>query len=178
MNKYITIVADALDAGQMIPWRIHYLPRNVRTGNVYSGAIPILLQIEAAKQNWTSPWWGSVADWRFVKNVVVASNGVRIPDVVRPMFNWEQTNRAFQPPALTYSDPKEELEQIVANAGIKLQHVGYPRSDYAYPPVDRITISYPSMFDFGGIIEGYYLALSHEIFHWSEARWAGTGRMT
>lgn len=124
--EYVGPVADALEAG-MVPWEMPRLPRNVVTGKVYRGMNPLLLHIAARRSGFSSPLWGSSKDWEAVGSKVtepvtagtrvwVYENLVYYPwdrtdeDVA---YNYEQTDRTFQPSAFSLGNASEVLARIV-----------------------------------------------------------------
>lgn len=178
MNELVVQIADALDAGH-IPWRLPALPRNVASKNPYGGINPIMLQLVATKLNCSAAWWGTKGQWKMLDSqIIVADNeGVRLAQVEDLLYTSEQTDRSFAPPPLTFDDPKKVFEKIVNCGGVRVEYGTSSKCVYAGPPDDAIIIPHPFMFQCGpGGLEGYYDALGHELFHWSESRigWNGT----
>lgn len=63
-------IVDALKAGTA-PWRRPWSnlsntgsPANVASKKSYSGVNPLLLQLVAAEQGWSSRWWGTFRQWQ------------------------------------------------------------------------------------------------------------------
>jgi antirestriction protein ArdC len=168
------VVADALDDGH-IPWRIPHLPRHVSTGKVFGGINPILLQIAASRLGCTSPLWASAAVWHSLGCKLLhphrAAHVFRTdPPAQEAVFNWDQTDRAFIPTALTSDAPTDVLESIVHRAGVKVHYHYEARCVYA-PAEDCIRMPHKFMFALGpGGEAGFFDALAHEVFHWSEPR--------
>jgi antirestriction protein ArdC len=174
LAKISNIVADALEEGQ-IPWRIHHLPRSVSTGKVFAGVNPILLQIAARRLNCSSRFWGSASDWLSVgSKVLQPQQAVHVfrddPSAQEAVFNWEQTDLAFTPPAMTYGPAADVLDQIIDRAGIKV-HYHFGTKCVYLPGEDCIKMPDKLMFVLGpGGEPGFMDALAHEAFHWSESR--------
>lgn len=168
------VVADALDDGQ-IPWRIYHLPRYVGTGKVFGGVNPILLQIAASRLGCTSPFWASAADWHSLGCKLLhpqrAAHVFRTdPPAQEAVFNSDQTDRAFTPPALAYDAPADVLDRIIGRAGVKVHYRFQPSCVYN-ADADCIRMPHKIMFVLGpGGETGFFDALGHELYHWSEAR--------
>lgn len=131
--EYTGPVADALSAG-IIPWSMHHLPRNALTGRLYRGLNPLLLQIAASRHGFSSPVWGSKKDWEAVGSKLAqpATAGTRVwifenlvyypwdrteEDIA---YNWEQTDRSFQPPGPVEYDPNQLFDLMVGGLGVRI----------------------------------------------------------
>lgn len=171
MNDVSKIVADSLLAGA-IPWRLPSFPRLIVSAKLYGGTSPILLQLAANRMKLTSPFWATSSQWRFVGSEVIVGpeDGVYLPNEDRVVFNLEQTDRTYQPPTPPPVNIKAFFKDLVDVAKIKIKaHFG-PECCYNRD-TDSIRIPYMFMFVYGpGKVEGYWLALAHEIFHWTESR--------
>ncbi len=161
MNDASRQIADAIDTGK-IPWRMPHLPRNVLSDSVYGGVAPILLSL----RGFSSPFWGTRFNWKAVSTgiIVAPDDGVCLPGQKETVFNLEQTDRGFEPPALTCCNPGEVFGILIKEAGIKIEY-GIDAICHYERDKDLIRIPYPFMF-----IDGFFHALSHEIFHFSERR--------
>lgn len=172
--EFSNVIADALDDGQ-IPWRIHHLPRDVQRDTVYAGINPLLLQVTARRWGYSSPFWTTAAGWHSLGckalNPQRAAYVVRAePPAQEAVFNFEQTDRSFTPPALTYADPAEVLDNIIDRAGVKVYYHCQPSCVYSAAD-DCIRMPHKFMFALGpGGETGFYDALAHELYHWTETR--------
>lgn len=167
-------VADALDAG-LIPWRLPSgMPRNVITGKFYGGVNPILLGIAA--QGCSTPWWGTLKDWQALGGTIRPDSlGVRIQHCPAAIYNLEQTDRRYEPPALVDEDPEEFFNAIVDKLGVRMEFVYNATCKYVWDG-DYIVMPHRWMFEIGpGGVLGYWDAKGHELMHWSERRtgWDG-----
>lgn len=165
-------VADALDAG-LIPWRLPSFPRNVLSGGLYNGVDPILLKLAADKLESSSPWWGTAKKWQAVGGGVRKdSSGARILGCSQVVYNFAETDRSYEPPRLTHVDPDEVFDAIIHNGAVNIEYVFNTTCMY-YGAEDKIRMPHRLMFEIGpGGTAGYYDALGHELFHWSERRMA------
>lgn len=172
--EFSNAIADALDDGQ-IPWRIQYLPRDVQRGTVYAGINPLLLQVAARRWGFSSPYWSTIAGWhsqgckvlqrRRAAHVVVAELPAQ-----EAVFNYEQTDQAVTLPPLTYDAPADVLDKIISQAGVRIEF-GWDATCKYIGAEDRIQMPHKLMFVVGpGGETGFYDALAHELYHWSEAR--------
>ena len=171
MNDMNSRVADAIDRG-LIPWRLcSGLPRNIVTRKFYGGVTPILLEIAAGTLGCSSPWWGTLKEWESVSGKVRPDSlGARIPYWQETVYNLEQTDRGYEPPAPFYDDPAPVFDALVRGAGIAIEYVFNAECKY-FGAEDKIRMPHKWMFEIGpGGVSGYYDALGHEIFHWSESR--------
>jgi antirestriction protein ArdC len=164
-------VADALDSGQ-IPWRMNHYPRQIVSGRLFAGVNPILLQIAAARMNSSSLWWATKIQWELCGHMVIVGpeDGVQLPGKEDEVFNLVQTDGRYQPPTLTYRSPGSVFDTLIREAGIRVEY-GIDATCHYERDNDLIRIPYPFMF-----IDGFFHALSHEIFHFTERRmdWNGT----
>lgn len=196
MIEFSNKVAEALDGG-LIPWRLHAAPRNVLTNKLYGGVNPILLNIAATRLNLSSPYWGTHEQWKAVgckvrqldieewgariillkENKSTKARSITSHRLVRDVvYNWAQTDRALRPPELPEPNPEEGFQAIIKNGGVKIEYAFNQDCKY-YEAEDLIRMPHRSMFEYGpGGLSGFYDALGHEIFHWSESRmhWDGS----
>jgi antirestriction protein ArdC len=170
MMKQVTeTVVNALEKGK-IPWRVYCLPHNVATGKVYGGVNPILLGLASAKLGLCSPYWGTYDQWYTTNGVKIEREVVGTSTLLAGdrcmtrefVYNADQTTKKF--PLLTYPNPGSFFDTLVSKAGIKLEWQTDSTCE-CNRGKDLIRIPCPWMFI---EVDGFFHALSHEIFHFSE----------
>jgi antirestriction protein ArdC len=96
---------EALKAGGIPPWRMGWachgggLPTNLVSKRRYSGVNVLLLQVAAARQGFTSKYWGTFNQFKALGGAVK-----RRPDGVPP-GRWGTTIVFFKPVTKTQTDP-------------------------------------------------------------------------
>jgi hypothetical protein len=154
-------VADAL-ASRKIPWRMPNLPRNELSDSAYGGVAPILLTM----RGFSSPFWGTRFDWKAVRSriIVAPEDGICLPGEDDAVFNLEQTDGTYQARTLAYRSPGPFFDALIVKAGITIEWQIDATCDCDRSK-DLIRIPCPWMFI---EVDGFFHALSHEIFHFSE----------
>src|SRR5262245_7595979 len=144
---------------------------NVANRKFYGGVNPILLEIAAETLGCSSPWWGTLKEWESVGGKVRPDSlGARIPHWQEAVYNLEQTDRGYEPPAPVYDDPAPVFDAIVRGAAITIEYAFSAECKY-FGAEDKIRMPHRWLFEIGpGGVSGYFDAKGHEIGHWSESR--------
>jgi antirestriction protein ArdC len=169
------------------------LATSLSTGKQYNGINQLLLQVLAMKRGYQCKWFGTfnqiksagaivckgekaipIILFRPVSRERINEGGEQIEDkffVMRTfnVFNVEQTTGldqfrvGFAQPTNTLFERFEQMDRLVAAAGIDLRHGG--NKAFYSPGGDFIQMPYRHQFESS---EAYYQTLAHEMIHHSE----------
>jgi antirestriction protein ArdC len=178
-------VIQALEQG-VVPWRSdHGFPRNAFSRRRYGGIEAVSLMLACQRQGFTSGFWATRDEWEALGGKVEGGPGTqvvvrtgRLFESLRPLTVYNLCQVAGDFPVSRKERPAVDYalaDRIVAGTRADIRFTDKRVAEYHFPGTDPdgdgdyIKLCRKEQFERGlGGVNGFYLALFHELAHWTE----------